>query len=334
MGDKQKRELTADNRQFTFAAQPKFSMDGAGDKRQRKFAGVAYSGDVVPGHWYWGNVVFDLTTMSVPDKLPALIDHSRSQRCGYVTASSISNEAGLTVSGNLLSNEYGTAVATESDEGFPWQMSIHIEPGSIEEVLQGSNTMVNGRSFAGPITVFKNSKIVEVSFTATGWDSNTSAAAMSRGGESSPSSQGESTMDLKQLQDRVAALEAENKSLQASKDDLNKQLTDANDKLTKFSNEARAGAVQQLFADIGREYKADDAEAKAFSAMPQEAFDATAKVMREQFKKPAGAPAAQAQTLFQHTATAGGAQATQTTQPAANPLLADAEKRATQFKRG
>jgi hypothetical protein len=251
-----------------------------------------------------------------------------------VTASSISNEAGLTVSGNLLSNEYGTAVATESDEGFPWQMSIHIEPGSIEEVLQGSNTMVNGRSFAGPITVFKNSKIVEVSFTATGWDANTSAAAMSRGGDITPSTQGDSTMDLKQLQDRVAVLEADNKSLQASKDDLNNQLTDANDKLTKFSSEARTGAVQQLFTEIGREYKADDTEAKAFSAMPQDAFDATAKVMREQFKKLPGASNAQASTLFQHTATGGGAQAAQATQETANPLLADAQKRATQFKRG
>ena len=333
MSDTTKRELNAENRQFSLTAQAKFSMDGAGEKRQRKFSGVAYSGDVITGHWYWGSVVFDLTTMSVPDKLPALIDHSRSQRCGYVTASSITNESGLTVSGNLLSNEYGKSVAEESDEGFPWQMSVHIEPGSIEEVLQGSNTVVNGRTFAGPITVFKNSKIVEVSFTATGWDSNTSAAAMSRGGESSPSSQGESTMDLKQLQDRVAALEADNKSLQAGKDDLNKQLTDANDKLTKFSTEARAAAVQQLFTDIGREYKADDAEAKAFSAMPQEAFDATAKVMREQFKKPAGgASAPQTAALFQHQATGGSASA-QTTAPASNPLMADAEKRAAQFSK-
>lgn len=334
MGDNKKRELAADNRQFTFAAQPKFSMDGAGEKKQRKFAGVAYSGEAIPDHWYWGQVVFDLTTMSVPDKLPALIDHDRGQRCGYVTASSVSNDSGLTVSGNLLSNEHGSAVATESDEGFPWQMSVHIEPGSIEEVLQGSNTVVNGRSFAGPVTVFKNSKIVEVSFTATGWDSNTSATAMTRGGDTSPSSLGESTMDLKQLQDRVAVLEAEKTSLQASKDDLSTQLTVANDKLTKFSSDARTGAVQQLFAEIGREYKAEDAEAKAFSAMPQEAFDATAKVMREQFKKPSGVAAENTSLLFSHAATAGGAQATQTSQPAANPLIVDAEKRASQFKRG
>jgi hypothetical protein len=329
MGDKEKRKLNAENRQFTFAAQPKFSSDGEGAKRQRKFAGVAYSGEVITGHWYWDNVVFDLSTMSVPAKLPALIDHDRSARCGYVTASSIGNTDGLTVSGILLSNSHGSAVAEESDEGFPWQMSVHIEPGSVEEVLPGISTIVNGRNLVGPLMVFKNSKISEVSFTATGWDSNTSAAAMSRGGESSPSSsQGDSTMDLKTLQDQVAALEADKKSLQASKDDLTTQLGTANEKLTKFSNEVRTGAVKQLFTDIGREYKDDDAQAKAFSVMPQDAFDATATVLREQFKKPAVDS-----SLFSHTATGGGTHATQTSAPAVNPLMADAEKRNSQFSK-
>lgn len=331
MGDKEKRKLNSDNRQFTFAAQPKFSVDGEGEKRQRKFAGVAYSGEVITGHWYWDNVVFDLSTMSVPAKLPALIDHDRAARCGYVTASTISNTDGLTVSGILLSNAHGSAVATESDEGFPWQMSVHIEPGSVEEVLPGVSTMVNGRTLVGPLMVFKNSKIAEVSFTATGWDSNTSAAAMSRGGESSPStSQGDSTMDLKELQEKVAALEADKKSLQASKDDLTTKLTEANDKLTKFSSDARVGSVKQLFTDIGREYKEDDAQTKVFSSMPQDAFDATAAMLREQFKKPAGDS-----NLFSHTATggSGSTQAPQASTPAANPLMADAEKRATSFSK-
>lgn len=337
MADAIKRELNAENRQFSLTTQAKFSVDGTGEKRQRKFSGVAYSGEAITGHWYWGSVVFDLTTTSVPDKLPALIDHDRSQRCGYITASSLSNESGLTVSGNLLSNQYGASVAEESDDGFPWKMSVHIEPGSLEEVLPGSVAVVNGRTFAGPITVFKNSKIIEVSFTATAWDSNTSAAAMSRGGDTLPSLQGASGMDLKQLQDNIAALEAENTALQASKGELSQQLADANNKLTKFTNEARATATQQLFTDIGREYKADDVEAKTFSAMPQEAFDTTAKIMREQFKKPAGdTPPTQPAGLFEHLARAAGLfehVAQGGDKPATNLLMADAEKRAAQFSK-
>ena len=136
-------------------------------------------------------------------------------------------------------------------------------------------------------------------------------------------------MDLKELQEKVAALEADKKSLQASKDELNTKLTEANDKLTKFSSDARTGSVKQLFSDIGREYKEDDAQAKAFSSMPQEAFDATATVLREQFKKPAADT-----SLFSHTATNGsGTQAPQTSAAPANPLMADAEKRATTFSK-
>jgi hypothetical protein len=197
-------------------------------------------------------------------------------------------------------------------------MSVHVEPSSIEEVLQGATTVVNGRTFSGPITVFKNSRIVEVSFTATGWDANTSAVAMSRGGDNPEGND----MDLKQAIERVAALEAENKALQASNVELTKKFSEATDTLTKTAAAARTSAVTQLFADIGREYKAEDVEAKAFSAMPQEAFDATAKVLREQFKRPTH-PAG----LFQHQATAGA----QTPAPQVNPLMADAEKRATQF---
>jgi hypothetical protein len=332
MPQQSKRELNTDNRQFVFAVTPKFSMDGTGDAggqpRQRKFSGVAYSGEIIPGHWYWGDVIFDLSTMSMPDKLPALIDHDRGQRCGYSTTSSITNEAGLTVAGVLLSNDHGKSVAQDSDEGFPWQMSVHIEPGSIEEVQSGTDVTVNGKPLKGPVTVFKNSKIIEVSFTATGWDSNTSATAMGRGGNTNPEK--EDAMDLKQAQERIAALEAENKTLQASNVDLTNGLKDANDKLTKFSADARTAEVKQLFTDIGREFKDDDAEAKVFSAMPKEAFDATAKVMREQFKKPGIAKTSE---LFSHTATGGSAEATQTSQAGANPLMKDAERRAAQFSK-
>lgn len=323
------RQLDTENRKFSFTVAPQFSNDGtqAGSK-VRKFSGVAYSGAVIPGHWYWGDVIFDLTSMSVPDKLPALIDHDRGQRCGYTTASSISNETGLTVGGVLMSNECGSKVAQESDEGFPWQMSVHIEPGSIEEVMSGTTTMVNGQALEGPLVVFKNSKIIEVSFTATGWDSNTSATAMGRG--NSGSNEKDDAMDLKQAQERIATLEAENKTLQASNSSLQTELKTASDKLVEFSKAARQQEVQQLFSDIGREYKADDEEVKAFSAMPSDAFGVTAKVMREQFKKGSTAKP----ELFSHTATGGGTGAgTQTTQPAENPLLKDAERRAAQFSK-
>ncbi len=320
---------TDKEKQFAFSVPATFSMDGTADQKKRKFSGVAYSGDVIPNHYYWGSVIFDLSTMSVPSKLPALIDHDRAARCGFATSFSISNDSGLTVAGDLMSNEHGKAVAAESDEGFPWQMSVHISPGSIEEIKAGFSAVVNGRELSGPLTVFRNSRISEVSFTATGWDSNTSAVAMSQGGDQP---QGETAMDLKQLQDRVAALEAEKITLQASKETLETQLKDANDKLVKYSNDARDSPIKQLSADIGKEFAADNAEVKAFSTLPQEAFDGVAKMLREQFKKPAPVQnGTQVAALFSHVAAGGSAPAATTTPVAENPLLAHAKARADQF---
>lgn len=330
------RQLNDENSRFSVSSPMKFSTvetEGGVGAKKRKFSGVAYSGEVIDNHWYWGNVIFDMSTMTVPPKLPALIDHSRSQRAGYVTESSIDNTTGFTVNGVLLSNEDGQAVAQDSDEGFPWQMSVHIEPRSIEEFAAGELVTVNGRQFTGPLTVFRNSTIVEVSFTATGQDSNTAAVAMSRGGVQQPSSTGDSLMTPEQ----IAALQQENATLKASNATLTQERDAARTDLDKFSKERRTGDIKNLFSAIGREFKEDDAEVKAFSAMDQAGFDAMAGMLRSQFKKPEGQQTQQPNNpaLFSHAATNGQ----NPNQPQGgndadeNSLLKDAEKRAAQFSK-
>ena len=84
---------------------------------------MAYSGEAIVGHWAWGDVVFDLDSMTLPDRLPALVDHDRGQRAGVIDQFQIDSENGLTVSGYLLDNESGRSVAADADAGFPWQMS-------------------------------------------------------------------------------------------------------------------------------------------------------------------------------------------------------------------
>lgn len=316
------RQLAPDNRAFQFLAKPQLTSEGEGTAVKRKFAGVGYSGEVIPGHWYWGNVVFDLHTMSVPPSLPALIDHDRSQRAGYVTEHSISDAEGFKVAGALMSNASGKAVAQESDDGFPWQMSVHIEPGSVEEIQAGISTTINGKSLQGPLTVFRNSRILEVSFTATGQDSNTSATAMSRpsGGQPQQPSTGDSSMTPEQ----IAAMQLENSTLKASNETLTKERDAANTSLQKFSADRREADVKQLFSDTGREFKADDEDVKMLTALPQGAFDFSAKQMRA-----AGKPAAPTQQapshLFSHQAADGKAQ--EQAAPV-NPLMANAQARA------
>lgn len=48
----------------------------------RRFDGVAYSGEVIANHYFWGNVVFDLASTRAAERVPILIEHDRSQRAG------------------------------------------------------------------------------------------------------------------------------------------------------------------------------------------------------------------------------------------------------------
>ena len=69
-------------------------------------------------------------------------------------------------------------VAKLSDEGFPWQMSVHIDPERVEKLSKNKTTFVNGQKVTGPANIFRNSKIREVSFTPTGMDDRTHAYVM------------------------------------------------------------------------------------------------------------------------------------------------------------
>jgi hypothetical protein len=67
----------------TWAAKCRRSEDG---KKKRTFSGVAYSGEVITDHWYWKQVIFDLDSMQIKGRIPALLEHSSYQRAGQLRA--------------------------------------------------------------------------------------------------------------------------------------------------------------------------------------------------------------------------------------------------------
>lgn len=259
---------------FFFKTQPlnvEAITEGA---KQRTFNGVAYSGEPITDHWYWDNVIFDLDTLQIKGRIPALLDHSPSQRAGAVNSYTATHAEGLKVSGVLLTNEYGTQIAKDSDDSFPWQMSVRINPASIEEYKAGQTVTVNGKTHQGPITVFRGGRIREVSFCSLGADDNTNAVAASHKPNQFKSNTEENDMDLAQAQARITALEAENAQLQ----EHNKQ----------FAAKARTEQIKSLFSELGREFKEDDQAVKDYAAMDDKSFEFTAgqlRTMHQQFSK-------------------------------------------------
>jgi hypothetical protein len=239
------------------------SLDQPIENKKRTFSGVAYSGEVITDHWYWKQVIFDLDSMQIKGRIPALLEHSPEQRAGAIESHSISYESGLTVSGILLSNEYGTQVATDSDDGFPWQMSVRIEPSSIDEIQAGNTVTVNGKLLHGPITVFRGGRIREVSFCALGADENTMAVAASH----NPNNPNEDT-DVTELEQLKAALQ----QAEADRDA-------AQTELKQFKAQKRNDDIAALETELKTQFSAEDKT--AYTAMDDSSFSFTAKQLRQ-----------------------------------------------------
>lgn len=134
----------------------------------RSFAGVAYSGGVVPGYGWLGDVAIDLTNAKIPARTFALLDHDHKQRAG-VASFTIENNA-LRTSGRLLDTAFGEQIATLAAQGAPWRLSV----GVIAEIVKTGRKpqMVNGQELVVD-HIFRNPIIREVSFVTAGADPNT-----------------------------------------------------------------------------------------------------------------------------------------------------------------
>lgn len=235
-------------------------------KKKRTFTGVAYSGEPIIDHWYWDRVIFDLDSMQIKGRIPALLEHSPQQRAGAINSHTIDHTQGLVISGDLMSNEFGTQVAQDSDDGFPWQMSVRIEPTATEEVSPNQTVTVNGKTHQGPITVFRGGRIREVSFCALGADENTNAVAASHNPTHQPKE--DTNVDLEQAQAKIQELEQKNAQLEAD--------------AKKFAAEKREAEITALSAETKTEFSAEekaemvklDDSAFAFSASQIRKFSA------------------------------------------------------------
>ncbi|MCL5769310.1 hypothetical protein [Acinetobacter sp. ANC5681] len=274
-GDKQSQDPPSSA--FQFKTQPFDIAKQAEEGKKRTFTGVAYSGEVIQGHYYWGDVVFDLDTMQIKTPLGALIDHDTGKRAGVVRSFTKDNQGGLQVVGDLLSNKYGQEVTQDSDEGYPWQMSVYIDPGSIEEVERGE-VVVNGKTLKAPITIFRNGVIREVSFCALGADDNTSAVAASHTPRQFNKQEDTDVTELEQLK-------ADNQKLTTERDN-------ALNELKQFKATKRTDDITALETELKVQFSAEDKT--AYTNMDDATFSFAAKQLRQfSSKTPEQQPAPQ-----------------------------------------
>ena len=219
-----------------------FQLSKPTAKGERTFSGVAYAGGVITDHSWYSAVAFDLATTTAETPLPLLFNHSGSP-IGVIETVSISTQ--IEIAGRLFADIDATAkdIADKADRGIKWQLSVGIFPESTETLSGMQPGIINGKEFTGEVTLFKKSRIREVSFVTLGADDKTSATVFS----SQPKSlQKETPMTL--TPDQITALQDENSALKAQVDEL----TASSKKAAKFARETE---LKNLFSTLGREYK-------------------------------------------------------------------------------
>jgi hypothetical protein len=154
-----------------------------GTEAKPKLNMVAYTGGIIKGHWYWGNLAIDLSGMKFPLKrYPILEDHRTDKKIAF-TVKPVIVEGKLTIDPDkteFVDTEESAEFQRLSKEGFPYQSSIYAVPEAVERLEEGVAVDVNGFKMKGPGTVWRQSVFKEASVCVFGWDSQTQSSAFSR----------------------------------------------------------------------------------------------------------------------------------------------------------
>jgi hypothetical protein len=248
----------------------------------RTFSGVAYGGGIVTDHPFLPAVAFDLASTALNTPAPALFGHF--DPIGVIEEATIGDR--IEIGGKLFADLDGNAkkIAAMADRGLPWQLSVGIWPGRIEEIRAGAKVQLNGRTFEGPLAIFRDNRVREVSFVALGADDKTTAtvfAAVSEGGRRPSAQPTEPKMPeiSKEEHDRVVAeLTAQLATECEATKQAQERIAELESRFAADQRARRVAAVKELFTALGREFSDD--KAKPYIAMDDEAFATVAADLR------------------------------------------------------
>jgi len=154
-----------------------------GEGAEKKLQMTVYSGKIIKGHFYWGDLAIDLDGLEFNrDKYPVLEEHNRDKRIAF-TGKPIIDEGELKLDPDkttFLDNEHSLAFQKDSSKGFPFQASMFAKPSVIETINEGQKADVNGFSLKGPATIWRKTDFKEASVCVFGWDSQTVSSAFSK----------------------------------------------------------------------------------------------------------------------------------------------------------
>jgi len=150
------------------------------DGRQ-SFSMEAYSGKIIKGHSFWGDLAIDVSGIQFNQKrIPILEDHIWDKKLGVSNSKPSLDDNKVSFEKiNLLSNDHAQEFKQNLDDGFPYQASISLRPLKVEELEEGATAEVNGYTLKGPAQVIRQSIFREASACVFGADHRTSVQSLS-----------------------------------------------------------------------------------------------------------------------------------------------------------
>ena len=144
-----------------------------------KFTGIAKTAE--PFFTNWGEFcALNFADFQQEGELvPVLFEHDRNQRIGFGRLSLNQESQNLEIEGEFLDNEEARKIIADAKQGFPFQLSVHIDAKSDRTLKKGHKEMINGLEIQGEAVILEDFLIREVSFTPTGVDEKTSAQVLS-----------------------------------------------------------------------------------------------------------------------------------------------------------
>ena len=235
------------------------------DKKRRTFDAEVYSGGRIDNHYYWGRsgVVIDLQGLQLKPKTGLVEEHFGGKRVGVATSYDVTQK--FKAKGHFLSNPKAKEIVQDIDEEYPFQMSWWADPESIEEIAPGKTVFVNGQEFTGPLHIFRNVRVHEITICGIGADTQTSVQAFS--GKANPNPTKEDT-DVTELEIAQAA----QKQAETERDN-------ALAELKQFKAGKRVEDIAALQTELNTTFSAEDT--KSYTDMDDAVFSFTAKQLRQ-----------------------------------------------------
>ena len=281
--------------QFTAVNVP-ISVTEDGEKKRRTFDAEVYSGGRIDNHYYWGRsgVVIDLQGLQLKSKIGLVEEHFGGKRVGVATSYDVSNK--FRAKGHFLSNPKAKEIVQDIDEEYPFQMSWWADPESIEEIAPGKTIEVNGQTFTGPLHIFRNVRVHEITICGVGADTQTTIEAFSGKTQNQPEDTNVTELEIAQAAQKQAETERDA----------------AQSELKKFKADKREEDIKALETSLNKQFSAE--EKTSYTNMDDSAFSFMSQQLK-QFSSGGQPPASQQQQnttippqlahLFSHQATGG-----------------------------